>query len=95
METRTNGAFGCFENLGNIPMGHALDVEHRHNHSVGFRQLHHRFVQFYLKFVEIRLSLGIRLVGVVDERGIVLHWGIHVIQAQAGAAFSFLQKVER
>ena len=72
VEPRANGAFGSFENLGDVRMGHALDVEHRNHHSMGFRQLLHRFVQFNLKLVEVRLLLRIRLVGAVNERRILL-----------------------
>ena len=94
MKPRANGAFGCFEYSGDLRMGDSLDIKHRYHHSMRFRQRLHCFVQFYLQLIEIRLALRIGFMSGVDQRGILLHRGIQIVQTEAGAAFAFFEEVQ-
>ena len=95
MQARADRAFGGVERAGNFAMRHALKVEHRHDAAVGIGEFFEGFVESCAEFADDRLAFRIDAVAGVDECRIAAVVGNNFVKADARAAVSFAQEIER
>ncbi len=91
------GAYSPFRNakdLGDLGVGHSLNVEHGNHGSMISRQFLHSLVQSLLQFAQICLPDGSARGRELDEFLVVLNAGIHVVQAHLVTPSALFQEVD-
>ena len=93
-EARADGAFAHFQNGGNLGVGHALDVEHRHDGAVVGRELHHGLVDFPLHLAEVAVARWRALRDQLGELFVVGDAVIHIVEAHGLATPAFVDEID-
>ena len=93
-QSGAHGSFGDSKDLADVRMLKTLDVVKGYNGAVIFRQLHHRLVQTFLKFMKSYIPKGAVPSGCLNEIGVVLDSRIHIVQTENHPASPLLEEIE-